>query len=246
MDTEHVVRPIFPRWTNAIPTVAAVGGFFALVAVTAGVTYYFTPQFWRVGYQPDQPVNYSHQLHAGTLGIDCRYCHTDVEKSPHSNIPDTSTCMNCHTGSGDQSYLNLTLWNAHKVNVNLVQVREAYATTKPIEWKRIHKVPDYAHFNHAAHIKAGVSCVSCHGRIDEQAVVRQVQGMAMGWCLDCHRNPDRAVVAADDLSSTPEPKITDLAAIEALLASPSQRQTGTELVKTKQIEPPEYCAACHY
>ena len=231
---------------NAIPTVAAVGGFFTLAAVTAGVTYYFTPEFWRVGYEPEQPVNYSHQLHAGTLGIDCRYCHTNVEKSGHSNVPDTSTCMNCHTGSGDQAYLNLTLWNAHKVNENLVRVREAYASTAPIEWKRVHKVPDYAHFNHAAHVKAGVSCYSCHGRIDQQAVVRQVHGMAMGWCLDCHRNPERALVIADDLGATDAPKITDLEAIEALLSSRGQRESGLAVAKARQLAPPEHCAACHY
>jgi len=231
---------------NAIPTVAAVGGFFSLVAVTAGVTYYFTPQFWRVGYEPEQPVDYSHQLHAGTLGIDCRYCHTDVEKSRNSNIPDTATCMNCHTGSGDTAYLRIDLWNAHKVNPNLVKVREAFATTKPIEWKRVHKVPDYAQFNHAAHIKAGVSCYSCHGRVDQQAVVRVVHGMAMGWCLECHRNPENAIVATDDLASTPEPKITDLEAIEALLASPQQRERGLALQRERQMQPPETCAACHY
>ncbi len=231
---------IFPRWMNAIPTATAVLGFGALVTVAAGITYYFTPEYWRVGYEPVQPVDYSHQLHAGTLGIDCRYCHTHVEESGHSNVPDTGTCMNCHTGVGEQAYLERSLWQAHLENPNLVKVREAHATGEPIRWRRVHKVPDYAHFNHSVHVNAGVSCYSCHGRIDQQAVVRQVHGMGMAWCLECHRNPE------DHLVDTDEVMVTDLNTVEQLLASADQPERGLALAEEHQLQPPQNCGACHY
>lgn len=237
---------LFPKWMNALPTAAAVLGGVGFVAVAGGWYYYFTPDYWRVGYQPDQPVDYNHQLHAGKLGMDCRYCHTNVEESPHSNVPDTATCMNCHTGAGEISYLNNTLWSAHKTNPNLVSVRSAYATGEPIKWRRIHKVPDYAHFNHSVHVKAGVSCYSCHGRIDQQAVVRQVHGMGMGFCLDCHRNPEKSLVSYDDQVLSSVPKITDLAAVQALLNEQAQAARGDEIARTKQLQPPQNCGACHY
>ena len=237
---------IIPKWTNLIPYAAPVVGGIALVSVAAGYWYYFTPDYWRVGYEPDQPVDYSHQLHAGTLGIDCRYCHTHVEKSGVSNVPDTGTCMSCHTGVGEQAFLSANLWKAHKENPNLVTLRESYASEKPIEWRRIHKVPDYAHFNHAVHLKAGVSCYSCHGRIDQQEVVRQVHGMGMGFCLDCHRNPEKHLVAYDDEVMGGVSKITDLAAVEEQLKSLDQLEKGAEIAKTKQLQPPENCGACHY
>lgn len=237
---------IFPKWTNGLPTATAVFGGIGLVAVCAGYMYYFTPDYWRVGYEPEQPVSYSHQIHVGKLGMDCRYCHTNVERSPTANIPDTSTCMNCHTGVGEQAYLNTALWAAHKINPNLVKVRESYAEDRPVEWRRVHKVPDYAHFNHAVHIHAGVSCYSCHGRVDQFEIVRQVHGMGMGFCLDCHRNPEKALVQADDRFQTDSPKITDLAAVQALLSEPRQIERGESIARLKQLQPPQFCGACHY
>lgn len=240
------VANLFPKWMNALPTAVALMGGVGFMGVALGYWHYFTPDYWRVGYEPDQPVDYNHQLHAGKLGMDCRYCHTHVEEAKHSNVPDTSTCMNCHTGVGETAYLNNKLWTSHKENPNLVTLRQAYASGEPIEWRRIHKVPDYAHFNHAVHVKAGVSCYSCHGRIDQQEVVRQVHGMGMGFCLECHRNPEKNLVAHDDKSSTQDPKITDLAAVQALLAEPAQQGRGLEIAKTKQLQPPQNCGACHY
>lgn len=237
---------IFPKWMNALPTAAAVFGGLGLVGVSVGYMYYFTPDYWRVGYEPRQPVDYSHQIHAGKLGIDCRYCHSNVEESPHANIPDTSTCLNCHTGEGEVGYLNTALWNAHKINPNLLKVRQAYASGEPIEWRRVHKVPDYAHFNHSIHLNAGISCFSCHGRIDQQPIVRHVHGMGMSFCLECHRNPENNLVRADDSLMSDLPRITDLAAIESLLADPRQKARGEEIARTKQMEPPQFCGACHY
>lgn len=237
---------IFPKWMNALPTAAAIFGGLGVVAVSAGYMYYFTPDYWRVGYEPQQPVNYNHQLHAGKLGIDCRYCHTHVEKSNHANVPDTATCMNCHTGVGETAYLNSALWAAHKTNPNLVKVRESFASGAPIEWRRVHKAPDYVQFPHSVHLHAGISCYSCHGRIDQQAVVRQVHGMGMSFCLDCHRAPENQLVSADDALLTGTPKITDLGAVQALLNEPGQAARGTEIARMKQLHPPQFCGACHY
>lgn len=236
---------ILPKWTNAIPYAAPVIGGVVLVSVGVGYMYYFTPDYWRVGYAPEQPVNYSHQLHAGTLGIDCRYCHTHVEESYVSNVPDVATCMNCHTGVGEQAYLNANLWKVHKNSPDLVKVRAAYAEDEPIEWRKIHKVPDYAHFPHSVHVHAGISCYSCHGRIDQQAVVRHEKSLSMGFCLECHRNPEKYLLEHDDLESG-APKITDLAAAQEQLASSDQLAKGLEIAKTRQLQPPQNCGACHY
>ena len=239
---------VFPKFANKVP--AGIGAMLGLVslAVIVGITYYFTPKFWEVGYAPEQPVLYSHQIHVGKLGMDCRYCHTRVEVAGASNIPDTATCMNCHTGEpGVGGYLNSTLWAAHEKNPNLVTVRTSYATGQPIRWKRIHKLPDYVHFNHSIHVKAGVSCYSCHGNIHELEVVRQEQSLSMGWCLQCHRNPETALVSATDVGGPGNYRITDLAHWSAELANTAaQREKGLALAKEKQIVPPQDCGACHY
>jgi hypothetical protein len=242
------VSLVFPEFSNRLPKLIGAALGFGFVAVALGVTYYFTPKFWEVGYAPEQPVSYSHQIHVGKLGMDCRYCHTHVEEAKHANIPDTATCMNCHAGAaGVGGLVNASLWAAHEINPNLVRVREAYASGAPIRWKRTHKLPDYAHFNHAVHVNAGVSCFSCHGNIHEQEVVRQVQSLSMGWCLDCHRRPERHLVEATDVGGVGNHRITDLAHWASVLANTKdQRQRGLDLADRKQIEPPQDCGACHY
>ena len=132
----------------------AVGAVLVGTAVSAGVWYYFTPKYTRVGYQPIQPVAFSHSIHVEQLGLDCRYCHNAVEKSWFSNIPASSTCMNCH---------NQVL----KEDPKLELVRESFNTGKSIPWVQIHKVPDYVYFNHSVHVNRGVSCVECHGQINK-------------------------------------------------------------------------------
>lgn len=238
---------VFPEVSNSIPRAVGAALGLVFVGVVCGITYYFTPKFWEVGYQPEQPVLYSHQIHVAKLGMDCRYCHTHVEDGRHANIPDTATCMNCHTGEvGVGGYLNATLWKAHEINPNLVKVRSAYASGEPIRWKRVHKLPDYAHFPHSVHVKAGISCYSCHGNIHQQAEVRQVQSLSMGWCLECHRAPEKHMVAADPVGSIGTHGITDLGHWAKQLAAKDQVEKGLELVRAKRIEPPQDCGACHY
>src|SRR5512138_2613307 len=122
---------IFPKWTNSLPTILAVAAVVGGTAVIAGINYYFSPKFTDVGYRPKQPVPYSHKLHAGDLGIDCRYCHSTVEVSAKANVPPTQTCMNCH---------KLVLPESEK----LAPIRESYATKVPMKWVRVNKVADYA------------------------------------------------------------------------------------------------------
>lgn len=236
----------FPRWANAIPgALAAVFGLGGGV-VTAGVWYYFTPSYWEVGYRPDQPVDYSHQIHAGKLGMDCRYCHVSVEDSYKANVPDAATCMNCHTGEGETGFLNNDLWRAHKNNVNLVTLRSSFASGEPVRWKRIHKLPDYVNFPHSAHVNAGVSCFSCHGDINEQKVVAQAESLSMGWCLECHRDPAKALVDVDNLLGEGKVRVTDLARVSKMLVSKEQQERGAKLAELRQIQPPDNCGACHY
>lgn len=133
-----------------------------------------------VGLAPVQPVAYSHQLHVGELGLDCRYCHTAVEVSNTASIPATETCMGCHAQVASDSPA-------------LAAVRESYAENKPLQWVRVHDLPDYVYFNHAIHVKQGVGCETCHGRIDQMPIVAKAQSLQMSWCLDCHRTPEKYI-----------------------------------------------------
>ena len=199
-----------------------VGVVLVGTAVTLGVTYYFSPKYYRVGYQPIQPVPFSHAVHAGQLGMDCRYCHTGVEKSWFSNIPAASTCMNCHS-------------QVLKDDPRLALVRESAATGKPIEWIQIHKLPDYAYFNHSVHVNRGISCVECHGRIDQMDEVYHAKPFGMAFCLECHRHPE--------LKLRPEDKITDLAWQPKSEAE--QLKDGKQRMQDWKVESLQTCSACH-
>ncbi len=167
---------IFPRWTNKLPAQILAGALLTGTAVSAAVWYYFTPKYTRVGYQPVQPVAFSHATHVDQVGLDCRYCHNGVEKSWYSNVPSASTCMNCH---------NAVL----ATDPRLELVRDSYATGQSIPWVQIHKTPDYVYFNHAVHVNRGVSCVHCHGQINKMEEAYHAKPLSMGFCLECHRDP---------------------------------------------------------
>lgn len=192
---------------------------YALFLLAFGATPYATD----VGYQPKQPVPYSHALHAGQMGMDCRYCHTTVEKSAHASIPPTATCMNCHAIVFPESD-------------KLRPVREAWRTGEPVEWVRIHDLPDYAYFNHSAHVNRGVGCVSCHGRIDRMEVVYQEKPLSMNWCLDCHRQPENYLRPLD--------KITDMN-WSAADEGKDQLTVGREIKNKYNINPSTDCSTCH-
>jgi hypothetical protein len=166
-----------PRLNLVVPAIVLFIGPVATLAAVFGAWYYFSPWYTDVGYAPVQPVAYSHKLHAGDLGIDCRYCHPGVEQTSAAAIPPNQTCMNCHRVVLPQSEL-------------LEPVRTAATdSNSPVEWVRVHLLPDYAFFDHSVHIAAGVGCVTCHGRVDQMEVVQQDQPLSMSWCWDCHTDP---------------------------------------------------------
>ncbi|SMD33151.1 Class III cytochrome C family protein [Reichenbachiella faecimaris] len=130
------------------------------------------------GYQPDQPIAFSHKIHAGDYKIDCNYCHTGVRKSKNANIPSPNICMNCHSSIKTES-------------PEIQKIYAAIENNEPIEWVRIHNLPDLAYFNHSQHVKVGeIECQTCHGPIEEMDKVSQYAPLTMGWCINCHRETD--------------------------------------------------------
>jgi formate-dependent nitrite reductase cytochrome c552 subunit len=218
---------IFPKWTNWLPLILGVGATLTGVAVAAGVTYYFTPKYARVGYQPVQPVPFSHKVHAGELGIDCRYCHNGVDKSWFSNLPGASTCMNCHS-------------TVLKDDQRLAIVRQSATNNVPIPWVQVHVIPDYVYFNHSVHIARGISCVECHGRIDQMDEVHMDKPLSMSFCLDCHREPAAHIRPAD--------KVTDLGwqwSSDTETNEVMQMHYGTRVVHDWKVQSMQDCSACH-
>jgi hypothetical protein len=198
---------IFHHSTNTIAKVSIFGGLFVVAAslwVLAEInrSSYNTGQYIEV----QQPVQFSHKHHVGDDGIDCRYCHTSVETSNTAGMPPTKTCMNCHSQIWAESpYLEI--------------VRASYKENKPIEWTRVHDLPDFVYFNHGIHVNKGVGCASCHGRVDQMPAVYQAASLQMEWCLSCHRQPERFL--------RPKERITDMGynidedKAEGVAASPS-------------------------
>ena len=214
----------FPSWTITVRDLS--GGILLLVPLylIGLVTFGGSPTTTDVGYMPAQPVPYSHALHAGELAIDCRYCHNTVEQAGHSAIPPTATCLNCHS-------------MIHTEKASLAPVRESAESGQPVEWIRVHDLPDYAYFNHAVHVNRGVGCVSCHGRVDKMEEVYQHEKLSMGWCLECHRAPEEHLRPLDQITNmTWDPE-------EAM--GLSQLELGLQLKEEWNIEPPQNCSACH-
>ncbi len=213
---------IFSKSANKLPLQIVIYLVVLAGIATAGVTYYMTPKYSRVGYAPVQPVPYSHELHVGQLGLDCRYCHSNVDKSGYANLPTAQTCMNCHNQVRPDSPL-------------LEPIRRSYETGEPVPWVKIHDLPDFAYFNHAVHVNRGVSCVECHGKVNEMEVVEHAQPMSMGFCLDCHRAPESRVREPADIFDLNSKTIAEKHGIEA----------GKKFVHDWNIKPPQSCSGCH-
>ncbi len=132
---------------------------------------------YNQGHAPEQPMPYDHSVHVGVNKIQCQYCHNQVERAKTANIPALSTCMNCHlTVKTDSPYIQ--------------KIREAYDKGQGIEWTRVHMLPDHVKFNHSAHVGRGVNCQTCHGPIETMKKVEQFSTLSMGWCVNCHRQPE--------------------------------------------------------
>lgn len=237
---------IFPKWSNTVPLKILIGLTLVGGGVSWGTMYYFSPKFSRPGYMPEQPVAYDHSFHVGQLGLDCRYCHSNVDKSPHANLPAASTCMSCHdtvlkdspalalvreSYYGEDKNRNRKLDPGEDLNAN-----DVLDGGPPVPWVRVHKSPDYAYFNHSIHVNRGISCVECHGDVTKMKEVRHEKSLGMAFCLDCHRNPEKALRPLDkvyDLTWKPDPE------------DPNHQGLGEELKKNWHIHPPTSCTGCH-
>ncbi|MGJ5819274.1 cytochrome c3 family protein [Paludibaculum fermentans] len=211
---------IFSKQFDTKLRLAAVVIVLVLGATGAVMGYLLHPKQFDTGYTPVQPVAYSHKLHAGNLGVDCLYCHYTVDKSSYAAVPMTETCMNCHVRVKEKS-------------PKLQMVRDSYATGEPIPWVKVHRLPDYVYFNHQAHVTSGVSCVSCHGRVDQMVEIRQVQPLSMAWCLDCHRN------------AAPNVRPTEYVTKLDWKPEGDPAELGAKLIQAKGIHPPTNCSGCH-
>lgn len=211
---------IFPKKINKLPPLLLLVVALGAMGVVGFVWYYFSPWYTDVGYRPVQPIPYSHKLHAGDLGIDCRYCHTSVESQRSAGIPPVQVCMNCHS---------MIL----KDDPRLAPLREAWATGKPVQWVRVHDLPDFAYFNHAAHIRAQVGCESCHGNITQMEVVTRMKPLSMGWCLDCHRNPAPNIRPANMITKF------------GWTSTPEDLENAKKIIAAKNIHPSVDCSTCH-
>jgi hypothetical protein len=198
-----------------------IGLALLATATICGITYYFTPKYTDVGYQPQQPVFFPHSVHADQLGIDCRYCHHDVEKSWYSNIPGSGVCMNCH---------NQVL----AADDRLAPIRESATNNTPVPWVQIHKLPDFAYFNHSVHVNRGVSCVECHGAVHKMDEVAQAQPLSMRFCLNCHRDPAANIRPPEEVFNLDWERPENFT-----------KTQGQEMVRHWNVNPSQSCSACH-
>ena len=212
---------IFHRSANTLSKVSLVGllsvvAGLILLAMVLGRSTYVT----RANEYIEQPIQFSHLHHVGDDGIDCRYCHTSVETSPFAGIPPTKTCMNCHS----------QLFNTEPI---LEPVRASFREDKPLHWIRVHDLPDFVYFNHSIHVKKGMGCEVCHGRIDQMPLTLQARSLQMEWCIECHRNPENFV--------RPRSEVTTMG------YRPPVPQTviGPQLVKDYGIQSLTSCSTCH-
>lgn len=215
---------VFPKSANAWSKASVLGilfvvaGLGALIITLQRSDYVTTANTFH-----EQPVQFSHQHHVGGIGIDCRYCHTSVEVSPSAGIPPTKTCINCHS----------QIWSTSPY---LEPVRASFRDDKPLNWVRVHDLPDFVYFNHSIHVKKGVGCETCHGRVDKMPLMLQKSSLQMEWCVNCHRDPSRYVRPTSEITTMGYVPVSDQSVI------------GPQLVKQYNIAGPEHmtsCSVCH-
>ncbi len=212
---------IFHRSMNTVARASIFGGL-SLIAVFFWIIFAVndSPYYNFVGTPRRQPVQFSHKHHVQDDGIDCRYCHTTVETQAYAGMPPTHTCMTCHS----------QIWAESPA---LAAVRESYFERKPIEWQRVHDLPDYVYFNHSIHVKKGIACIICHGRVDLMPLVWKVKPLNMVWCLSCHKSPELYV--------RPREHVFDM----KWAPQEDQLTMGRRLVKQYDIRRLTDCYTCH-
>jgi hypothetical protein len=226
---------VFDRSSNALARMSLV--LTGLIVIALGValnSLQRSPWVTKQGQRPDQPIPFSHKHHVEGLGLQCQYCHVQVEKAAYAGIPPTKTCINCHA----------QIWTNAEY---LEPVRQSWATGASIQWIRVHDLPDFVYFNHDIHVNKGIGCASCHGRVDEMPLMYQQNTLQMEWCLNCHRNP------ADKGGATAQNVSCEVATEEASVPSgatkfTSQIELGKYLTAQYHIRTPNElssCETCH-
>jgi hypothetical protein len=214
---------LFTPRSNSIAKALIMVMLLLVSAVTAGTwKVWWSPYMTREGMPLDQPVPFSHKHHVSGLGIDCRYCHVSVENSAFAGIPPTETCMTCHS----------QVWTDAPV---LEPVRQSWTTHTPIEWNRVHKVPDFVFFNHGIHIQKGIGCATCHGAVQQMPLTQKEHSLYMKWCLECHQDPAKYV--------RPKSEVFNM----EYQAPPNQAEFGAKLVREYHIDTTQLrdCSMCH-
>ena len=211
---------IFHRSTNTLSRLSLFGAVFAAggglwLLATINRSSYVT----QVGVTREQPVQFSHKHHVSELGIDCRYCHTGVERAAVANVPPTETCMNCHA----------QIWRDSPF---LEPVRRSLATDVALQWIKVHDLPDFVYFNHQVHVAKGVGCDTCHGRVDQMNQIHQTASLHMEWCLECHRQPERFVRPLDKV-------------FDPTWQAADQATLGPTLVRANDVRTRTDCSTCH-
>jgi hypothetical protein len=215
---------IFPRSANQIAKASIVVAI--LGAASAGTLLFAldrSPYHTGQNLHVPQEVPFSHDHHTAGLGIDCRYCHTSVEESRFAGIPPTATCMNCHK----------VIW----ANTEMLKpVRDSWASGEPLRWNRVNDLPDYVYFNHSVHLKKGVGCETCHGPVNEMPLMRQQHSLQMGWCLECHDNPEKFLRPREEIFNFDwDPADVGM----------TQAQLGAQLADEYHVNTQVHCYICH-
>ena len=223
---------IFHRAFNTLSLVSIYGAvvFLGLLGWAIAVLAR-SPYATNVGVTREQPVPFSHAHHVNELGIDCRYCHQTAEEGHFAGIPPTKTCMNCHS----------QVWVGADM---LAPVRESWKSGKPIAWNRVHRLGEFCYFNHSVHVKKGIGCVSCHGRVDNLHLMRQENTLLMEWCLECHRAPEKHVRPRDqvyNMAFKPQDAINP----DTGVAFKDQTELGAFYMKKYEIRSKDSCNTCH-
>ncbi|NJL54308.1 cytochrome c3 family protein [bacterium] len=216
---------IFPPGANNIARLSIPAAALILVVVVDLVLVFGLSPVVRapVGVAVEQPVRFSHELHSGQLNIECAYCHTSVEVAAYAGIPDTHTCMSCHGQIATYSEL-------------LAPVRASYETGEPLIWHPVHELVDHVYFNHSAHTNAGFGCETCHGNVPEMPLIWQAESMTMGWCLECHREPERFIRPVSEIYTFGYEPDGDQLTIGAALVE----EQGIDVNRL------DSCSICHY
>ncbi|HEX5414104.1 MAG TPA: cytochrome c3 family protein [Chloroflexota bacterium] len=212
---------LFPRRANSISRVSLGGGIAGLLLLAAIYWVFLrTPAFTGVGQPLEQPVPFNHEIHAKELGIDCRYCHTTVETSAFAGMPDTKTCMNCHS-------IVLTQ------DPRLAPVRASAQSGTAIQWNTVNNLPDYVYFDHSAHVNKGIGCSSCHGAVDQEPTLSKGASLQMGFCVNCHTRPEQQIRPQDQIFN--------------MEWSPpaNQAEIGAKLMQEDHVQSKLSCSVCH-